>query len=98
MLLISFRCATFSYYSSWKKIQEDEGSLNFQKKMPYRYFRMSWYAYLQLLDFDLEQGFVCDECGPAPSMVLFDATTLGHKNIYQDWYNISPTEKRDSGR
>lgn len=95
---ISFRCAMFSFYSSWSCTQEDEGNTDFRQLFPYRYFRMAWYAYLKLLDINMDDGFMCKDCGPNPDMILCDATSIGHRKIYQNWLEKKHFTGKRSGR
>lgn len=94
------RCSLHAYYSMWRNIQEEEGNTNFSKRMPYRDFRLAWYEFMQLLDIDYHAGFECKECGPNPETVIMDATSLGHRKIYQNWYKCNPDtlQKQKFGR
>ena len=37
----------------------------------------SWYEFVNLLDVNFEEGFVCDECGP--KTLVCDGTSLGFR-------------------
>jgi hypothetical protein len=39
----------------------------------------SWYAFVNLLDVNFEEGFVCDKCGPDPRTIVCDGTSLGFR-------------------
>ncbi|XP_069109578.1 uncharacterized protein [Argopecten irradians] len=98
-LYVYGRCTLHAFHQTWLKIQMEEGNGELSKTFLYRHFRLSWYNFVDLLDIDINSGFSCSECGPTPEMVLFDATTLGHRKIYQNWYSFKMKylERRNVG-
>ena len=48
----------------------------------YDQWRLSWYAYLDLLQIDYEDGFTCSTSGPVPDIVVCDATSLGFQRKF----------------
>ena len=55
---------------------------NLEEMINYQKLRSSWYAYMDLLLIDYNEGFLCDKCGPFPSVISCDATTLGFRKIF----------------
>ena len=37
---------------------------------------------MELLDINYLEGFVCEECGPIPAIVVCDATTIGFQRKF----------------
>jgi hypothetical protein len=70
-------------------------AIDFQQKMSYGHFRAAWYSFMSLLDIQYEEGFQCPHCGPAPSVVVGDATTLAYRQCYDSWTKaVSCTEDK----
>ena len=61
------------------------------------YQRMAWYSFLELLDINYEDGFVCGRCGAYPEVVLCDATTLGFRREYAQFVEV-PSDSSDCER
>ena len=56
------------------------------KQLTYNKFKDSWYAFLSLLDIDLDEGFSCEICKDHPRMLIMDATSLSfRKEMIQRW-------------
>ena len=71
----------------WKHHQLDNGNISFQKQFRYDTWRMAWYAFLELLDIDVESyraqtDFQCPSCGLEPEIIVCDATSLGFQRKY----------------
>ena len=79
---ISFSITLHGYYKVWIKVQEDAGNNSFCECMNYDNWRMSWYAYLSLLDIDTSTGFSCNICGIFPKIVVCDASSLGFQKKF----------------
>ena len=45
-------------------------------------WRHSWYAFLELLSFNLRESFSCDVCGQYPDTIICDATSLGFQRKF----------------
>lgn len=75
----------FTEYSVLVKTHEDLGDHSFSSKFTYNHFRMSWYGFVQLLDIQLNEGFVCTICGTNPTRVIMDATSLSFRNDFDPW-------------
>ena len=58
---------------------KEMGFCNFESLCSYNNFVSSWYAFRDLLDVDFEEGFVCEECGSNPKIIVCDGTSLGFK-------------------
>jgi hypothetical protein len=88
----------YRYYRVWCSRQaeiEDPMAIDFQQKMSYGHFRAAWYSFMSLLDIQYEEGFQCPHCGPAPSVVVGDATTLAYRQCYDSWTKaVSCTEDK----
>lgn len=62
------------------------------KQLTYNKFKDSWYAFLSLLDIDLDEGFSCEICKDQPRMLIMDATSLSfRKEMIQNWNNFLQT-------
>jgi hypothetical protein len=92
------RSSMYRYYRVWCSRQaeiEDPMAIDFQQKMSYGHFRAAWYSFMSLLDIQYEEGFQCPHCGPAPSVVVGDATTLAYRQCYDSWTKaVSCTEDK----
>ena len=55
----------------------------------YQQWRLSWYAFLELLDIDYSSGFRCVQCGQYPNVLSCDATTLAFKREYAQKINVN---------
>ena len=42
----------------------------------------SWYCFLRLLDINLEEGMICQKCGPSPEIIICDGTTVGFQKKF----------------
>ena len=58
----------------------DGGVANFQKLFSYAKYLQAWYAYHNLLDVGLTQGFSCETCGTSPDLIVCDGTSLGFRH------------------
>ena len=45
-------------------------------------WRMVWYVFINLLHVNTSTEFICDICGPAPEIVVCDATSLGFQRKF----------------
>ena len=75
----------FTEYTILCTTQEDLGNHSFSSKFSYNHFR---YAFAQLLDIDLCEGFTCTTCGDHPGTVIMDATTLSFRKDFDPWNNF----------
>ncbi len=50
---------------------------------------MSWYSFMNLLDLDVAEGFLCSKCGLFPTVISCDATTLGFRREYAQRLQIT---------
>lgn len=74
----------YTEYSVLSKVHEDAGNKDF-KLFTYNHFRSSWYSFLNLLDIDMEKGFMCQNCGLQPDIVLMDGTSLAFRRDVESW-------------
>ena len=65
------------FYEQWADEMEEFRYLNFKSDLPYSLFIRSWYCYLDLLEIDWREGFLCSKCGTNPSPVICDGTDHG---------------------
>ena len=87
----------FTEYSILVKTHEDLGNYDFSSQFTYNHFRMAWYAFIQLLDIDFNQSFMCNICGCDPKRVIMDATSLSFRKDYDPWKNfLSDSIKNES--
>ena len=78
----------FTEYTVLRAMQEDRGNSSFASNFSYNHFRMAWYGFLQLLDIDLCEGFMCTTCGDHPDIVIMDATSLSFRKDFDPWKNL----------
>ena len=71
-------------------IHADSGEKNFKVSFPYNWLRASWYHYLNILDIDYPNGFVCPKCGDQPKTIVCDATSLAFRR------QLLPTDQKVS--
>lgn len=74
----------YTEYSVLSKAHEDAGNKDF-KLFTYNHFRSSWYSFLNILDIDMDEGFICEQCGAQSDIVLMDATSLAFRRDLQSW-------------
>lgn len=79
---ILFSCTLHGFYDIWNRHQEDSGNNVFKKILRYDIWRKIWYGYLRLIVDRLDDNFICPKCGPNPSMIVCDATSLGFQRKY----------------
>ena len=85
------RSTLYRYYLVWSEHQadmQDPASSSFKAKLPYNLFRAAWLEYARLLDLQLDSAFCCPECGPAPDIMVCDATTLAFRQQYDCWKDL----------
>ena len=70
----------------WQHIQDGDGTYN----MNYRQFRSSWMSFLNLMDIDYKDGFMCQICGNNPGVVVMDAIVMGLQK------SMMPADKTDN--
>ena len=83
MLLSIIFCSRslFSYLQIWKCNLAASG-VGIGRGLNYQQWRMTWHSFLRLLDVDYDGCFQCEECGPYPSVILCDATSLGYRKKF----------------
>ena len=68
------------------KNHEDAGfGDQFKYMFTYNHYRLSWYAFLDLLDIDYQVGFQCTACGECPPIFVMDATSLAFRKDLMPW-------------
>ena len=82
----------YTEYGILEKICEDVGDSPLNTVFTYNHFRLSWYAYLNLLDIDLSLGFSCKVCGTTPDIIVMDATSLSFRRALDSWSAIFHTD------
>ena len=75
----------YSFYKDWVFSMWDEFGIDLIKSLPYAKFRVAWMSFVNLLDVDHDNSFVCPECGDVPQAVICDGTTLGFPKSLQLW-------------
>ena len=63
----------------------DHGLTQVDSHFSYQKLQHAWYAFIDLLDIDFNQGFICPECGPEPSICVMDAATLSFRKRMISW-------------
>ena len=58
----------------WNLIESDVKSF-----ISYTHFHDSWISFIQLLDLNYKDGFMCDICGLQPDTVIMDGIVVGLK-------------------
>ena len=49
-------------------------------------FVHTWYAFIELLDIEYDDGFSCPQCGDQPQAIVMDGVTVGTKKHFLQWY------------
>jgi hypothetical protein len=77
----------FTEHSILTMMHKDAGNPSFSKMVSYNHFRAAWYAFLELIssDIDFSNGFICSHCGPHPSIIIMDATSLAFRRDLDFW-------------
>ncbi|XP_033731140.1 uncharacterized protein LOC117320740 [Pecten maximus] len=83
------RCTLYSYFNVWLEEMSDMGIDLIDKGMSYVKFRHSWYAFLDLLDIQYQEGFECNTCGSSPNVIICDATSLAFRKSFVTWQSIT---------
>ena len=71
------------FYSAWEENMKGYG-YDPKKEFPYIKFTSAWYAYLELLDIDYDEGSNCNQCGEYPDIVICDGTALGFQKRFMN--------------
>ena len=78
----------YRYYLVWLGRQERGTTVPAvdPQLITYSSLRSSWHCYLNLLDTDVKNSFLCnkDGCRNAPSVILCDATSLAYHQLYHE--------------
>lgn len=93
-LIHFYRATMYTEYCALSKLHMDAGSM-IADVFKYNHFRQGWYAFLNLLDIDYSDGFMCDECGSCPNVVIMDATTLSFRRDLQGMVCTSTTQRTE---
>ena len=96
-----FSVSLHGYYQVWSQNQQDAGNSEFRSLLSYNNWRLSWYAFMDLLDVEPNAEFICSVCGPIPDIVVCDATSLGFQRkfasqVFKPQRNEGPVVKRTS--
>ena len=86
----------YTEYSALAKLHMDAGNV-IADVFKYNCFQHGWYAFLNLLDINYSEGFMCVECGCCPEVVVVDATSLSFRKELQSVFCTS-TSKKQEGR
>ena len=78
---VCHRTTIFTQYSVLMKLLNDSGSINLGL-FSYHQYLQSWYAFLELLDINFSDGFLCNKCGSTPSIIIMDATSLAFRKSF----------------
>ena len=93
MLLQTCRTTIYTQYCVLVKAHEEAGNQHMKKTFTYNHYRFSWYAFLDLLNMDLKQGFMCSHCECQPEIVIMDATSLSFRKEFIPWKLEAKSEK-----
>ena len=74
----------------------DAGDDTFKVSVSYSHYLSAWYAYMELLDVDLTEGFQCSKCGTTPDLVIMDATALSFRRQLDFWSNLPLLKEEES--
>ena len=94
-------------YTEYTVIQSMHNGMEAQllhSAFKYDHFRRSWYSYISLLDIDYQEGFCCQSCGPNPSTLIMDATSLSFRKELDSWSSyvgsssVPSSEKKPGSR
>ena len=86
------RTTMYTEYSILEQIHKDVEDRPLKAVFTYNHFRLSWYAYLSMLDIDLSLGFSCKACGRTPDVLIMDATSLSFRRALDSWSAIFSTD------
>lgn len=78
----------FTEYVALCQMYKYHGHLDVDKQFSYQRLQLAWYSYINLLDVTYEEGFTCSKCGPEPSVVVMDATTLSFRKRMLSWRDV----------
>ena len=84
----------YTEYCALSKLHMDAGSM-IADVFKYNHFRQGWYAFLNLLDIDYSDGFMCDKCGSCPDVLIMDATTLSFRKDLQGMVCTSTAQRTE---
>lgn len=91
-------------FSTWKVIhtciynQTEYSVLTGSTILPsYNHYRVAWYAFLELMDIDFNNGFCCELCGIHPSVIIMDATTLAFQKSLDFKATYRDIQKDEAG-
>ena len=82
----------YTEYGILEKMHADVGDIPLNTVFTYNHFRLSWYAYLNLLDIDYSLGFSCKVCGTTPEVIIMDATSLSFWRALDSWSTVLHTD------
>ena len=82
----------YTEYRILEKTYADVGDIPLKTIFTYNHFRLSWYAYLSLLDIDVSLGFSCKVCGTTPDVIIMDATSLSFRRALDSWSAVFHTD------
>lgn len=74
-----------SFHQVTCEMLEDFGYGQVRKIFPYNKFRLAWYAFIDLLDIDMNNGFCCPVCSTTPDLVICDGTSLAFQKRMWTW-------------
>lgn len=86
MLLFVFNRTTM--HTEYTVLCETHVDATFKERVSYQKFRMAWHSFIELLDIDYEDGFMCAICGAEPECVIMDATSLSFRRTLASWTNF----------
>ena len=61
-------------------VPKDYGFSDVDQVFPYEKFKLAWYSFLQLLDTDYSNAFVCPICSSTPDVIICDGTSVSFQS------------------
>mgnify|MGYP000060686071 CR=1 FL=1 len=75
----------FTEYHVLRKYYEDQGLRDFGDRFRYEDFKWAWYSFVELLDVNFDEGFICPHCGDDPDTFIMDATSVSFRKELSSW-------------
>ncbi|XP_077986107.1 uncharacterized protein LOC144440592 [Glandiceps talaboti] len=64
--------------------------------IPYHMLRLTWNAYIRLLDIDWQKDFTCEKCSDNPEIIICDGTSVGlHKELLTGLGDVGDLDRLD---
>lgn len=72
----------------------DYGFQNVRQVFTYSKFKLAWYTYLELLNTDYTQGFICSLCSCKPDIIVCDGTSVSFQSRMWHHQAVEPVSTK----